>query len=73
MKLTDAKLIADRPKCFPLEQLREARDRLARTRRNGGVRNSERAGEKLERRIKRLDDAIFAAGNDLASQAGLGP
>jgi len=46
-----AKEIANNPRAYSLDQLRDAFDRLAKTRTNGGVRNSERASARLERRL----------------------
>ena len=63
MRLTRAKEIADAPGSFPVALLREAHARLARTLGNGGVRNSERASARLERRLAALSGAISALTN----------
>jgi hypothetical protein len=56
--LTLAKTIADNPDAHSVDQLRGAWGRLQRTSINGGVRNSERATARLQRRLDRLTAAI---------------
>jgi len=57
--LAQAKIIADRPEGRELTELQNARAYLAPLLRNGGVKNSERATERLMRRIDSLDAAIL--------------
>lgn len=56
--LTWSKLVADRPADWSEDDLRRALAYLESTRSNGGVRNSERAMAKLERRLERLNEAL---------------
>lgn len=53
--LTLAKIIADNPTAHTIDQLRDARSYLENTRRNGGVRKSERASARLEQRLTAID------------------
>ena len=64
MDLTSAKNVADQPWQHGLEALKAARVRLCATRANGGVRNSERAQARLEKRLDRLDKAIEVASEE---------
>lgn len=57
-QLTLAKTMADNPAAYSLSQLRDAYTYLVALRSNGGVRNSERASEKLERRLAALQAEI---------------
>lgn len=57
-QLTLAKSIADNPAAHSLDQLRDAYSYLAPLRSNGGVRNSERASAKLERRLAAITTEI---------------
>lgn len=54
--LTLAKTIADAPSAYDPQQIASAFAYLVKTRANGGVRNSERAINKLERRLRALGD-----------------
>ena len=56
--LTLAKTIADAPDRHSIDQMRGAREYLQQTSRNGGVRNSERAMARLDKRLDRLTAAI---------------
>lgn len=62
MGLTAAKLIAERPAAHSVADLGAALERLISTRSNGGVRNSERAQLRLERRIDALRAELLARG-----------
>jgi len=59
MTLTRAKEIANRPAEHSDADCREALARLIGTRTNGGVRNSERAQERLENRIQKITDHLL--------------
>ena len=58
MSLTLAKTMADNPAAYSLSQLRDVYTYLVALRSNGGVRNSECASEKLERRLAALQAEI---------------
>lgn len=55
-QLTISKEIADNPAAYAPDQIAKAFAYLSKTRANGGVRNSERASKKLERRLFALND-----------------
>jgi hypothetical protein len=57
-QLTLAKTIADKPSAYSLGQMREAYAYLDKTRLNGGVRSSERAWNRLEKRLDCLRTEI---------------
>lgn len=58
MSLTGAKMIADAPEKYTVEQLRSADKRLLATKTNGGVLNSERAQRRLSDRLARLSGEL---------------
>lgn len=58
MKLFEAEAVADDPTNYTGSELSTALRRLRGTRSNGGVRNSERASVRLERRIAALQDEL---------------
>jgi ubiquinone biosynthesis protein UbiJ len=60
MTITEAKAVADNPSGFTPEEWKAAHERLEKTKSNGGVRNSERATARLERRLGYLGDYIAA-------------
>lgn len=57
-QLTLAKAAADNPATYAIDVLQDAKGYLERLRSNGGVRNSERAQARLERRIAALSTEI---------------
>ena len=59
-QLTLAKTIADNPDAHSMDQIRDAWLYLSKTRSNGGMRSSDRASTKLERRLARLLSALDA-------------